>query len=1112
MRKQKIDRGLQVAWGIWGMTILMLMVSLGCTKPRDLDTSIRAANRSEDNKFIAKSLIDPDAKYLYLPSSLNSTRTTGATFPMYMGEAKIVKLQMTEKSLKVIEIDPEDQFSGNPVNNKPVLTIPLTHVDYRCAPDADGKCTHKEEEDAGKPWDKRRYAKINSAELAVQEINFLPVVLANLFATCHEEIDSAFDNINIDEDSINIGIEKTYKSRLGLSEAGSRCNVEIKGGLSDLTFRVLYQYSLVKLDKLTSPNYKPVTYSPKEKSTFGFFDTETLKLDRDNNANETGKKVFLNRWNPAKKSVVYHLSPNFNKPEYAAIKAETFRAVANINHSLKAAGADMQIDLQGALPDMNPGDLRVNSIVMVEEPVNYGILGYGPTAANPLTGEIVHGRTAMYLGVMKTGLKRTYEDLVKDYNEKKADLNARATEIKFDPQFLQENKIRIDQINSLAERIAHPKQDVNRGVSRRLASVNRSEIKPIQDLAKLQKGAMKLKERRLSLNMLAEHPDDESLREQFFSTNCFYSTDFFSIDAAVEASVEKVIEEVGAKPWLELTDSEKDKVVNTLLPFVWGPVLIHELGHNLGLRHNFGGSEDKENFYSDKELEEMGTKRKFVYSSIMDYGYRTTNELQVMGKYDIAALRFGYKNELETADEQGQPTGQYVSLEDWRKNPATKIRDYRYCTDEHVDVNPGCKRFDEGTSLTEVAQHWVRMHDESYLRRNFRNGLESFSLFDDATQVSKLSLIFRSLRANFERYEDIKKTYGLDDNAAEWQSAEFLKDLKQATQIAARFFIKVMQTPDTLCALAKATDLNTIVAVVPLRLITTNAISCSDKENVRLNPAFAVVGQAGKSFQSLKDPHSDNAYMDQVDVRGIWIDKLMAAEALTNRLTGISSFDEFTDNYLDMADMRDEVQKALSGLLLDEVVAPIEIKTTSGQTLATEVPVQLYNVKARMNGHNILAPLHGGVKRAFGIPNVGIDFQAKLAGILKQNLPSGAQESDATSLMNATAALSGLPDGSELTGYKTTDIGLKRIYVNRKSTVSLQMVDDHIAVKVLSQLKAEKIAEIAQAVMENKPLAEEATDTEKAAYALGIETLARFLNGDLQDKSFYERMLGALSD
>ena len=92
----------------------------------------------------------------------------------------------------------------------------------------------------------------------------------------------------------------------------------------------------------------------------------------------------------------------------------------------------------------------------------------------------------------------------------------------------------------------------------------------------------------------------------------------------------------------------------------------HEVGHTLGLRHNFQGSYDSLNFHEEywqlrqenlfpaeslgdvyrltklTEEQHAGQMRQHQYSSIMDYGFSWQNDLTGLGKYDRAALVFGY--------------------------------------------------------------------------------------------------------------------------------------------------------------------------------------------------------------------------------------------------------------------------------------------------------------------------------------------------------------------------------------------------------------------------------------------------------------------------------------
>lgn len=90
-------------------------------------------------------MVPNDEEYLYVPSTVEASRTTSATRPQWMGEAKRDKAWCAEHEIQVVEIDPEAQLNGNPTNQLPVLSIPMRHIDFKCTEDANGKCTNKEE-------------------------------------------------------------------------------------------------------------------------------------------------------------------------------------------------------------------------------------------------------------------------------------------------------------------------------------------------------------------------------------------------------------------------------------------------------------------------------------------------------------------------------------------------------------------------------------------------------------------------------------------------------------------------------------------------------------------------------------------------------------------------------------------------------------------------------------------------------------------------------------------------------------------------------------------------------------------------------------------------------
>jgi len=92
-------------------------------------------------------------------------------------------------------------------------------------------------------------------------------------------------------------------------------------------------------------------------------------------------------------------------------------------------------------------------------------------------------------------------------------------------------------------------------------------------------------------------------------------------------------------------------------------VLEHEVGHTIGLRHNFEGSSDALNFHDEfwqmkqenltfgapmTEAQKNGKMSEFQYTTVMDYGSRFNSDIHSLGKYDYAAIRFGYGNLVES--------------------------------------------------------------------------------------------------------------------------------------------------------------------------------------------------------------------------------------------------------------------------------------------------------------------------------------------------------------------------------------------------------------------------------------------------------------------------------
>ena len=139
--------------------------------------------------------------------------------------------------------------------------------------------------------------------------------------------------------------------------------------------------------------------------------------------------------------------------------------------------------------------------------------------------------------------------------------------------------------------------------------------------------------------------------------------------------------------------------------------LIHEMGRSFGLSHNFRASTDLPNYY--KSIEEMekhfpgASKNLFAkneeefkqfqpkLSSVMDYPSLDMPMLPVLGKYDLAALRYLYMDQVEKTDysyvDSGKNGKNHLISLNTAKNPSQQqklgeeiislMKPYAHCSD-----------------------------------------------------------------------------------------------------------------------------------------------------------------------------------------------------------------------------------------------------------------------------------------------------------------------------------------------------------------------------------------------------------------------------------------------
>jgi len=929
--------------------------------------------------------IDTKKDFLYVPMSLGTPRDVAIADPFFQGQEKIVKFRLIEKGLEVYEPEKDDRFSENELNGKPVLIIPGRYVDFKCSEDDRGNCKGSLSYDSDKNWDEKRFFIPNFEGLQVLEKNTLDLwgLAGN---NCVYPVNTAMPKENgyviKPKTVLNLHLRRTYKTANNMN-CLNQLYTELSG-LSPMSFKADFYYSIVALDKITTKGYQKVVYPYSDHSTFGFFKGDEKKMDHGHDRQRTEQEYLLHRWNPKLKKLVYYKSETFklrkNKgrktcKDYAdsksianyddvdyyneikcALNKSTDDAVVGMNKSLAMANANFRLDLREPKKGISPGDLRYNMLVLIDDPLDNGLLGYAPTVANPRTGEIVQGHVNMYSGVLAGMSRRVYQGMYRlMINERKAAGTHTTAAAPEAPAEEDSKKITLppSEAKAAAARAKLIRKLGNKTPAKRLP-VN-SELK---DKMQALKEQLKANDPEL-IKLAKKNKTFVEDRLNRWAKNNAYPADGYLVSNTLGKKVFKEIKDNKdlfdhngyLKHYDTLTKRQQMTVAVALIAHSYTSTLVHEFGHNLGLRHNFNGSFDRDNFYSEEERHEHGIEQNPHYSSIMDYGFSELNQLPIFGKYDVAALRFAYAREVELKD------GTFAKLEDHNENqPSLRdrgldLKEYDFCTDENVGTTPKCHRFDEGTSLTEIAKHFRDKFENSYFTSNFRDARRSFNYYSVAYYTSYVNYALKRSRDIFEEYESVEKMfnqYFKNDELENWDilaqgctgiAKEKLpewfctnvNDAMEATKIVGEMLLSIVKTPDAECLLQNAQGqplmfkLREVYDYMWQHYRENEAPgSCYDPAVVAWlkGVGFTVAGQRGKFVHRIQESNSKYArYASDLSVRGIWPAKLIAMRNLTTRLSGISSTEKGHTSYLEHKDIGPQIYKLMDELATGKPVS-----------------------------------------------------------------------------------------------------------------------------------------------------------------------------------------------
>ncbi len=616
------------------------------------------------------------------------------------------------------------------------------------------------------------------------------------------------------------------------------------------------------------------------------------------------------------------------------------------------------------------GDLRYSFLHWVDRPQVQGPLGYGPSSQDPETGEIVSASAYIYGAALDTYTKFAVDSVrlangqldTDDLLSGKtiSDVLAETARVSQARQGQKMTDAARAMVKSRTQALGSTREKrlikVGAGIDDQpLAALKGSSIEKLlfndDVLPAVIRGyrpgdippANVLDQAMTKPWLSSQAAEQRRSRFQTFANHgCVYMAEF--ADDAI----------LGLAMQLDKDKVPQSELFNRLRALIFRGLTDHELGHTMGLRHNFSASTDALNYsdefwrvretYPEQTWESEHKLSEFAYASVMDYGARFNSDVHGLGKYDSAAIRFGYgqmidlipdsyefhnqlRNDLLLWDYSNLPLltagienvgeaktlllpyGEFVGL--WTeqfRNLATNggsisifpEKPYKFCGDEY-EGNYDCKTWDLGANQREIISNVTNQFRNYYVFNAYKRGRTTWEIDNYLVRLEE---------RYFNRYSQAFQFFFF---YSDFIDVDFGADLFLASIDSLNALAAILQTPEP--GLHCPTAYSPTVATFPVN------------DRGALDPSVCLPGQAPVPL-SLPDAKpfyidfSDDYYY-RITRAGSLYEKLEALLAITSTESRFFRIDDFADsaarfsiNYYRF--FRDEVVKLLSGVIRNE--------------------------------------------------------------------------------------------------------------------------------------------------------------------------------------------------